>query len=65
MAGYLNREEETRNTLMSDGWVRTGDIGYFNEEGYLWITDRLKELVKYKGYQVVKFFHLSRDSLRI
>lgn len=52
MAGYLNREEETRNTLMSDGWVRTGDIGYFNEEGYLWITDRLKELVKYKGYQV-------------
>ncbi|XP_063723016.1 uncharacterized protein LOC134851050 isoform X2 [Symsagittifera roscoffensis] len=52
MQCYLNREEETKNTIMSDGWLRSGDLGYMNEEGYLWITDRLKELIKFKGFQV-------------
>jgi acyl-CoA synthetase (AMP-forming)/AMP-acid ligase II len=52
MLGYINREQETADTLMADGWVRTGDLGHMNEEGYLWITDRLKELIKYKAFQV-------------
>ena len=52
MKGYLNRPEETAKTITDDGWLRTGDIGYFRQDGYLFITDRLKELVKYKGYQV-------------
>lgn len=36
----------------SEGYVRTGDIGYYDEEGYFYIVDRLKELIKYKGFQV-------------
>jgi len=50
--GYHNQPEATADTLMSDGWVRTGDIGYFDTDGYLYLTDRLKELIKVKGYQV-------------
>jgi acyl-CoA synthetase (AMP-forming)/AMP-acid ligase II len=50
--GYLNRAEETAATITPDGWVRTGDIGLIDVEGYLYITDRLKELIKVKGFQV-------------
>lgn len=35
-----------------EGYVRTGDIGYYDTEGYFYIVDRLKELIKYKGFQV-------------
>jgi acyl-CoA synthetase (AMP-forming)/AMP-acid ligase II len=50
--GYLNKPDATAGTLTSDGWVRTGDIGHFDADGFLYITDRLKELIKVKAFQV-------------
>lgn len=50
--GYLNNPEMTGHTITADGWVRTGDVGYIDRDGYLFITDRLKELIKVKGFQV-------------
>ena len=52
MQGYLNNAEATAETLTDDGWLRTGDIGRIDAEGNAYIVDRLKELIKYKGYQV-------------
>uniref|UniRef100_A0A182NN52 Luciferin 4-monooxygenase n=1 Tax=Anopheles dirus TaxID=7168 RepID=A0A182NN52_9DIPT len=52
MKGYIGNEKETKDTIDKDGWLRTGDIGYYDEDGEFFIIDRLKELIKYKGYQV-------------
>jgi acyl-CoA synthetase (AMP-forming)/AMP-acid ligase II len=52
MAGYLKQPEETIETLVQGGWLRTGDVGHIDGEGYLSVVDRVKELVKYKGFQV-------------
>lgn len=52
MQGYLNNPQATANTVDRDGWLHTGDIAVADEDGYFWIVDRLKELIKYKGYQV-------------
>ncbi|KAL5348601.1 hypothetical protein ACLOAV_006018 [Pseudogymnoascus australis] len=50
--GYHNNAKATAECLSSDGWFRTGDVGHINERGNLFITDRAKELIKYKGFQV-------------
>ncbi|CAL5418014.1 unnamed protein product [Camellia sinensis] len=49
---YVGNKEATSATLLADGWSRTGDLCYIDNEGFLFIVDRLKELIKYKGYQV-------------
>jgi acyl-CoA synthetase (AMP-forming)/AMP-acid ligase II len=52
MKGYWKRPEETSECLGEDGWLLTGDIGWLDEDSYLHILDRKKEMIKYKGYQV-------------
>ncbi|GLT30140.1 hypothetical protein SLA2020_049580 [Shorea laevis] len=52
MKGYIDDEEATMATLDSEGWFRTGDLCYIDKEGFLFFVDRIKELIKYKGYQV-------------
>jgi acyl-CoA synthetase (AMP-forming)/AMP-acid ligase II len=52
MKGYLNDPDATARTVDADGWLHTGDIGIVDEDGYLEIVDRLKELIKVKGFQV-------------
>jgi acyl-CoA synthetase (AMP-forming)/AMP-acid ligase II len=52
MVGYLNNDEATAETITGEGWLKTGDIAVVDEDGYFSIVDRLKELIKYKGFQV-------------
>ncbi|KAB2382311.1 class I adenylate-forming enzyme family protein [Actinomadura montaniterrae] len=52
MAGYLNRPDETAAVLSPDGWLRTGDVGVLDEDGYLSIVDRKKDMLLYNGYNV-------------
>ena len=52
MLGYLNKPDATAETLDADGFLHTGDVGVYHEGGYFSIVDRVKELIKYKGYQI-------------
>ncbi|MFJ6295229.1 4-coumarate--CoA ligase family protein [Streptomyces griseoviridis] len=52
MKGYLGRPDATAAILDADGWLHTGDVGRVDADGWLFVVDRVKELIKYKGYQV-------------
>ncbi|XP_048137265.1 4-coumarate--CoA ligase-like 9 [Rhodamnia argentea] len=67
MKGYVGDDKATAETIDSDGWLRTGDLCYIDSKGFLFIVDRLKELIKYKGYQVApaELEHLLHSNLDI
>ncbi|XP_065558584.1 uncharacterized protein LOC136026192 isoform X2 [Artemia franciscana] len=50
--GYLNRPDATKSTFV-DGWLRTGDLGYYDNEGYIYFKERIKELITYKNHNVI------------
>ncbi len=52
MRGYLNNQEATEATIDADGWLHTGDVARIDGDGHMFIVDRVKELIKYKGFQV-------------
>ena len=52
MAGYYNRTDETAGALMPDGWLRTGDGGYRDDDGYLFLTDRIKDMIVSGGENI-------------
>nr|XP_039251949.1 LOW QUALITY PROTEIN: 4-coumarate--CoA ligase 1-like [Styela clava] len=52
MKGYMRNPEATDLTIDKDGWIHTGDIGYYDKNGMLYVIDRLKEVIKYKTHQV-------------
>ncbi|XP_044746064.1 luciferin 4-monooxygenase-like [Coccinella septempunctata] len=52
MKGYYNNPEATKHTFTDDGWFLTGDVGYYDNEYNFYITDRIKELIKFNGFQV-------------
>lgn len=52
MKGYIGNEKATKDTIDKDGWLHTGDIGYYDEDQQFFIVDRIKDLIKYKGFQV-------------
>lgn len=52
MLGYMDDVEKTKECLSDSGWLRTGDVAHYDEDGFFYVTDRLKELIKVRGYQV-------------
>lgn len=59
--GYYGNEEAYKNVQDPDGWIHTGDLGYFDEEGYLFIVGRRKEMIKYRNHQVRSSFIYTKE----
>ena len=57
MLGYSNNEQANKETFDGAGWLRSGDTGYYDEDGFLYLVDRIKELIKVKGLQVMAKNH--------
>jgi long-chain acyl-CoA synthetase len=58
MKEYLHNPEATRNAKIDGGWIKTGDYGYYTEDGFIYCAGRKNELINYKGYYIVstKFY---------
>ena len=52
MRGYWHRPDETAKVMVADGWLRTGDVGYVDERGYVYLQDRKKDLILVSGFNV-------------
>ena len=52
MMGYFGAEQKTKETLLESGWLRTGDLGHMDEDGYVFIVDRLKDMILTGGFNV-------------
>ena len=61
-SGYLDNLEATARTIDSGGWLHTGDIARYDEDEYFFIVGRLKELIKYKGFQAIIYILLPLGS---
>uniref|UniRef100_A0A453HDH6 Uncharacterized protein n=1 Tax=Aegilops tauschii subsp. strangulata TaxID=200361 RepID=A0A453HDH6_AEGTS len=53
--GYVGDDEANAAAFDSEGWLKTGDLCYIDQDGFLFVVDRLKELIKYKAYQVCSY----------
>ncbi|RHZ39669.1 hypothetical protein DYB26_014766, partial [Aphanomyces astaci] len=54
MLGYLDNDQATEDTTTTCGFLKTGDLGYIDNDGHVFVVDRLKELIKYKGHQALR-----------
>lgn len=61
MKGYYKNPEATTQSFDSDGWLCTGDVGYYDDDSMLYVVDRVKELIKYKGFQVNSIYQSVRN----
>ena len=61
MKGYLNQEELTKETIDKDGWLHTGDVGYMDEENYLYVTSRKKEIYKTSNGEYVNTVYIEQE----
>ena len=62
MLGYFNNEQANKETFDKDGWLRSGDIGFYDKDGFLFLVDRIKELIKVKGMQAILSMNQQIDS---
>ena len=56
--GYLNNQKASELSIDQDGWLHTGDIGYYDEDEHFVLVNKLKDLIKFRGHQVISVFFL-------